>query len=534
MTNLILLDCTLRDGGYYNSWDFDKNFIEKYLRAMKAISVDYVELGLRSLNNSGFKGPCAYTTDDFINTLEIPEEIELGVMVNASELLNHESIELALEKLFVSSSKSPISLVRIACHVHEFKEALPASIWLKEQGYIVGFNLMQIAEKSFEVIKELSEEATNYPLDVLYFADSMGSLDPKSTSEIIKVIRDTWDGQIGIHTHDNMGNALANSLCAIEEGVKWIDGTVTGMGRGPGNAKTENLIIELEKYRKNRYNIIPLLNLISNDFSRMQFEYGWGTNTYYYLAGKYSIHPTYIQEMLSDNRYNEEDILAVIDYLKNEGGSKFNNNTLETARMFYSKKPKGTWYPKEILADKEVVILGAGPGITKHKEAIEAYIHKNKPYVIALNTQSIIKEELINLRAACHPIRLLTDSVSHKKLSQPLIIPKSMLPENIINEYLGKEILDYGIVTKEGVFEFNENFCVVPNSLVLGYVLAIATSGKASKILLAGFDGYGVDDPRNEEVNDLLINFIINTDSPELIAITPTQYKINTKSIYAL
>lgn len=82
-----ILDCTLRDGGYYNSWDFSQEVIEEYLEAMAAAGVNIVELGLRSLKNSGFKGASAYTTDDFINSLPIPDGLTVGVMVNASELV---------------------------------------------------------------------------------------------------------------------------------------------------------------------------------------------------------------------------------------------------------------------------------------------------------------------------------------------------------------------------------------------------------------------------------------------------------------
>ncbi|MDT9195887.1 MAG: aldolase, partial [Limnospira sp. PMC 1245.20] len=67
-----LLDCTLRDGGYYNAWDFPRDIVIDYLNAMKAAGVDIVELGFRSLKNQGFKGACAYTTDDFLRSLPLP------------------------------------------------------------------------------------------------------------------------------------------------------------------------------------------------------------------------------------------------------------------------------------------------------------------------------------------------------------------------------------------------------------------------------------------------------------------------------
>ena len=145
------LDCTLRDGGYYNQWDFSPALIADYLQAMAALQVGFVEIGFRSLKNEGFKGGCAFSTDSFLNSLPIPAELsdKIGVMINGSELASQQpGLVPTLEKLFVPKSQSPVTLVRIACHVHEFEACLPAATWLKEQGYLVGFNLMQVADRS--------------------------------------------------------------------------------------------------------------------------------------------------------------------------------------------------------------------------------------------------------------------------------------------------------------------------------------------------------------------------------------------------
>ena len=68
---MILLDCTLRDGGYYNKWDFDQNLVNDYLQAMDSLQIDFVEIGFRTLNNDSFKGGFAYSTDNFLNSLNI-------------------------------------------------------------------------------------------------------------------------------------------------------------------------------------------------------------------------------------------------------------------------------------------------------------------------------------------------------------------------------------------------------------------------------------------------------------------------------
>ena len=529
-----LLDCTLRDGGYYTNWDFEYSLIHDYLEAMEAMQVDFVEIGFRSLKNDGFKGGAAYSTDTFLNSFDIPKGLinKIGVMVNGSELTNSKTQISRLEKLFNHKNKSPVTLVRIACHVHEFHDCLPAAKWLKQQGYLVGFNLMQVTESSLEEITNIAKSANNYPIDVLYFADSMGSLDLNQLEDIVQAFQKGWKGELGIHTHDNIGQAINNSIHSVKSGITWIDSTVTGMGRGPGNAQTEYVILALSDYRQNRGNSIKLLELIRKYFKPMQNSYGWGMNPFYYLTGQYGIHPSYIQEMLQDQRYNEEDIMAVIDFLKIEGGKKFNLDTLEAARHFYSGEPLGTWEPDTLIKDKMVLILGTGPSIKKYHSAIEDFINHNQPYVIALNTESNIRYELIDARAACHPARLLADCQEHLKLPEPLITPFSMLPEAVKTNLAKKVILDFGVIINNQGFSFNKNYCESPSSLVIAYTLAIANSGKAKKIILAGFDGYNADDPRSQEMDQLLKTYKEKSNSISLTSITPTCYNISVKSIF--
>lgn len=531
---MIFLDCTLRDGGYYNAWDFSSELIHQYLDAMQAAGIDVVELGLRSLKNGGFKGACAFTTDDFLRSLPLPKGLAIGVMINGAELVGKIPQEKALERLFPNpAAESPVDLVRIACHVHEFADALPAVRWLKERGFKVGFNLMQVAGCPEDKIKELARLAKSYSMDVLYFADSMGSMKPDQVAEIIRWFRSEWSGAMGIHTHDNLGLALSNTLRALDEGVTWVDSTVTGMGRGPGNARTEELAIEIAERRGTRVNIVPLVALQRKHFKPMQEHYGWGTNPYYYLAGKYGIHPTYIQEMLSDSRYDEEDVLAVIEHLRVEGGKKFSLNTLDAARHFYRGEPKGRWSPKAQFEGRDVLLLGAGASVARHRDALERYIHAHKPLVLALNTQAAIDAELIDLRLACHPVRLLADCEVHVKLPQPLITPYSMLPDEVQASLAGKEVLDFGLNVQPETFAFTDTYCTAPTSLVVAYALAVVTSGQAGRVVMAGFDGYSADDPRSAEMRQLFEAYQSTEGALPITAITPTRYGLHTQSVYA-
>jgi len=532
------LDCTLRDGGYYNAWDFEPDLIHAYLKAMAALPATTLEVGFRSMpgRSSKFLGGCAYCTDEYIRYLGMPDyDLALSVMVNGSDFLQYEKgIKTAVDRLFAPAQESPLELVRVACHVHKVAETLPAVSRLNELGYRTSVQLMQIAGLSKEKVGRLAKACSEYPLDVLYFADSLGSMVQEDVDQTVEALRSHWQGELGFHAHNNMERALSNCIRAMEQGVTWIDGTVLGMGRGPGNARTEYLAIELETRLGRKMNHTPLLDLIENYFRPMQQKFGWGPNPYYYMAGKYGIHPTYVQTMIDDTRFDTEDVLAVTDYLKNTGGKHYNLANLEAARFFYSGPAQGTWKPVKEMQGKTVLVLGTGPSAAKYKQALEFFIERYKPVVIALNKQTPITQALIDFRAACHPVRLLADHADHMVLPQPLITPVSMLPDGIKALYKGKHVLDYGLSVQKNTFDFHETYSVLPNQLVFTYVLALLNSGSASKIMLAGFDGYTPDDPRMIEMERLLSLYFSQHDNISLVSITPTKYKIAQSSIFEL
>jgi len=529
-----ILDCTLRDGGYYNDWNFPIDLIERYLAAITTAGVPVVEVGFRSLTNSGFKGPCAFSRDEFLDSLDIPDHVSIGVMVNGSELVGPLEQSKVLEKLFPrSADASAVGLVRIACHMSEFEACLPATKWLKGKGYKVGMNLMQVADRGKDELISLAKRATEYPIDVLYFADSLGSMGPEQTAEIVHWFREGWSGAMGIHTHDNMGRALQNTLRAYDEGVSWLDTTVTGMGRGPGNAKTEELLIEAMDRGESSGDLVPLMKLIREYFDPLRLRCGWGKNFYYYLAGKYGIHPTYIQSVLGDSRYKEEEIFSLLEYLKDKDAKSYSSGFLQSARLSYPTSPKGTWSPRSIFPNRDVLILGTGPSLREHRVAIQNYIQCRRPVVLALNTQSEIESRLIDFRIACHPLRLLADFEMYKELSNPLITPLSMLPEKIQSAFTGMEVLDFGVDVQKNTFQFFDTYCVIPSPLVFAYAIAIATSGHANKITLAGFDGYGPVDPRTTEMQLTLDAYKKAEFSIPILAITPSCYHIDKESVYA-
>ena len=283
-----ILDCTLRDGGYYNNWFFSKSFVRKYINIMSLVNINYIELGFRFLDKDKIRGPNAYTSDHYINSLVIPKKTKVGVMINASDFVGSVyDIKKKINIIFPNLKNSRINFVRIACHSDEILKIGHIIKFLQKLDKQVMINIMQISEINHKNIKNICAFLKKNKISVLYLADSLGCLKPSIFTNIIKKFKKYWKDPIGVHTHDNINCALSNSIAAYKAGVKWIDGTVLGMGRGAGNVKTEDLITFFNK-KKNK----PLSNFSKKYLAPLKKKYNWGGNKYYKIAAINKVHPT--------------------------------------------------------------------------------------------------------------------------------------------------------------------------------------------------------------------------------------------------
>ena len=180
------------------------------------------------------------------------------------------------------------------------------------------------------------------------------------------------------------------------------------------------------------------------------------------------------------------------------------------------------------------MLIASGPKSKEYANAIENYIKKYKPYVIAVNTNVKINKKLINIYAACNPLKIIADADDYKKLSRPLAVPLSLLDKKLLNKFKNLKILNFGVGLRQNTYKFYSAGAVVPRLYTVVYALSIATSGKSKRILLAGFDGYSPNDNRNKLINNLFYQYSSSKGSKKIIAVTPTSYTLTYKSIYNL
>ncbi|MDK1494385.1 hypothetical protein QN219_31025 [Sinorhizobium sp. 7-81] len=309
------LDCTLRDGGYYTGWDFAPEMVSDYIATINTLPVRMVELGLAGKPES--HGYFANVTSSKAEQVAAGLLAKACVMIDAKDVLASE-LPIPLAVIRLTDRLVPgghITTVRVAAHYSNLAACRNICAELSHRGFRVFLNLMQIdAADAAEVemcLKELKQIET---IDVLYIADSFGSMKPTRVQEIIGRFADRIEPDIGFHGHDNRGYALVNSVAAAMAGATWIDCTMGGMGRGAGNTASEQILPLLARLETSQERV--LLEHVLRHFDPLRKQYRWGSSAAYQFAGSNFIHPSYVQKLREGGALSDAAIIRRLSSLR--------------------------------------------------------------------------------------------------------------------------------------------------------------------------------------------------------------------------
>ena len=521
-----LLDCTFRDGGYYNNWNFSKAVVNSYVNFINNSRIEYVEIGFRFFKNAKYAGPFACIKDEQIKKIKFNPNIKLGIMINAAdiiELSKKNSLEKVTEFFLKKKTESNLTFVRIAVHFHEIEKVLCFVKQAKIYGYQVMLNIMQASEKKIIIFKKIFTNIKKInSVDVLYFADSLGCMNPGEIKKVCNYFKKYWKKDFGFHAHDNKGKALINTLVAKENGAKWLDGTVQGMGRGAGNVKTESLLLEFYKNVLSKKEFLEILKISQNTFYNLKQKYHWGYSPYYHLAANNKIHPTYTQSILEESKYTNEEVVNLLSNLKKVKASSFDKTYLNKLTLEFNKNDNSKKIDDWAL-NKNILIISQGSFFLENKNKIVEFIKYNKPIVLSLNLNKEIPSKFINYYIASNQDRVILDFNQYKKLNKTLVIPEGNFKKlGLLKK--SRNILNYGLKkTSKSLYAYSDH-CETFSDLVLSYALCFSAIGRPKNIFLGGFDGYE-DILKNKINQDIFTKFKKNYPSISMKPITKSVYK---------
>jgi len=281
-----VLDCTIRDGGLMNDHYFTDEFVREVYRALSESGIDYMEMGYRSskeLYPSKDFGTWKYCDDEKIREITggIESNLKLSVMVDAHRVK---------EQQFVKADESPFDMVRVATYVKDMDKAIELVKKCHDLGYETTVNIMAISKEIEPDMIEALDQLAESPVDVVYVVDSFGALYCEQIEYLVKLFRKHLpeNKEIGVHCHNNQQLAFANTIEGIIHNANFLDASLYGIGRGPGNCPLELLI----GFLKNpKFKLSPILRAIEEQMLPMQKSIEWGYLIPYMVTGMLNEHP---------------------------------------------------------------------------------------------------------------------------------------------------------------------------------------------------------------------------------------------------
>ncbi len=279
-------DCTIRDGGLINKWQFSHDLVRTVYEAVNCSGVDYMELGYRA--SAKIFSPKEYGTWRFTRDQDVREiicnsepKIKLGVMVDIGRVEEDD---------ILPCSESPLDFIRVATYLKDVDKAIDLANHCHEKGYESFINIMAISTAPFfeleEAIRQIDSETEVVAVNIV---DSFGGLWSESVHKLVEIFKThLLRHETGFHAHNNQQLGFANTIEAIRKGANYLDATISGIGRGAGNCPLELLL----SFLKNpQYSLEPVLQVIEDVFVDLRQEIEWGYLIPYMITGVLNEHP---------------------------------------------------------------------------------------------------------------------------------------------------------------------------------------------------------------------------------------------------
>ncbi|MEO0977348.1 MAG: citramalate synthase [Pseudomonadota bacterium] len=258
---LYLFDTTLRDGAQTSGIDFSVNEKIVVAELLERLGVDYVEGGYPGANPGDTEFFSEKRTQNALFTA-------FGMTKRAGRSASNDP---GLQQVLASKSDACCFVakawdyhvkVALGCTNEENLESIHDTV---EAAVAAGKEAMIDCEHFFDGYKANPDYAldcarTAYQAGARWvvLCDTNGGTLPDEVYHIVSKVQDVVPGtHLGIHTHDDTGQAVANSLAAVDAGVRQIQGTLNGLGERCGNANLVTLIptLKLKKAFSDRFEI---------------------------------------------------------------------------------------------------------------------------------------------------------------------------------------------------------------------------------------------------------------------------------------
>jgi len=482
LNNIGILDCTLRDGGYVNDFNFGENVIKSIIKDLSEASIDIIEVGF--LKSGEF-----FSDKTLFGSVEAIRSVIGEKNPNSMYVAMIQYGKFAPEELAPYDGTS-IDGIRLTFHEYEIEPSIEVAKKLMELGYKVFMQPVGTTAYTDSQLLDLIEKINSLNPFGFYLVDTLGIMYPQDMLRFFYLIDNNLKHRIalGFHSHNNMQLSFTNAqeLIKIHTSRRKLilDSSVLGMGRGAGNLNTELITRYLNKNFYCGYDELKIMDIIDEYIRPLRRQFSWGYDSAYYIAAALGCHPNYASFLMHRETLHIQDMYNILGSLDADRKHLFNKQYIEekyTAYLSHNIDDEAACNKiYKLIGDKDVILIAPGKSILRDETAIKRYIKTYAPYVISINFVP-------------------------KNIPVDLVFVSNLKRFSGLDSLLSKNNSDYEIVVTSNITnKLQENFlCVNYSSYVVEMPIISDNAGimclnllrklGVQNVLMVGFDGFAGD-----------------------------------------
>jgi len=487
MRTIRILDCTLRDGGFVNDWNFGIGSIENIIARLDKAGIDIVEIAFIDKRRAYDVNRSIVPDTDSLKPVFENLDISTSMIVAMIDFGTCDIWAVADQK------DSVLDGIRVIFKKNNYIEALDFCNEIKKKGYKLFINPVSVTGYSDDEMITLIQKINEVAPYCVSIVDTYGLMNKKELLHYYDLMDRNLAKSIiiGYHSHNNLQLAFANSLelmSADSERELMVDASLYGIGKSAGNTCTELLAMYLnENYGKN-YVIDQLLEAIDVDISKEYAKKYWGYSLMHFIAASNNCHPDYVSNLINKRTLSVKSVNEILSKIEQSNKLTFDKELIEKMCIEYQNKfidDSGAYAAlSRELEKREILIMAPGKSIEINGAELQDFIKKKNPVVMTINfINDDFKPDYVFMGNA-------------KRYSQ-------FFNKIYRHEYKGKVICTSNVSesNKKIDYKFNFNSLINDNSLIRDnpvlMLLKLLVKMKIKAAYLAGYDGYSSDNINN-------------------------------------
>lgn len=497
MGELKLLDCTLRDGGYVNDWNFGHNNLVSIFERLVDANVDIIEIGFlddrRTFDINRSIMPDTDCVEKIYGGLERKQAMVVG-------MIDYGTCKLENIK---PCKDSFLDGIRVIFKKHLREEAMAYCAELKKLGYKVFAQLVSVTSYEDDEMMDLIRLANEVKPYAVSMVDTYGLMHQNNLKHYFELLNEYLLPEIGIgyHAHNNFQMGYANCIEMLSQKVErmmLVDGSIYGMGKSAGNAPIELIAMHMnQRYGKN-YHISQMLEAIDVNIMNFYTPATWGYNMFFYLAASNDCHPNYVSYLMDKRTLSVKSINEILGKLEGEKQLLYDKEYIERLYKEYQTievdDTEDIKALSGIFQGLSVLLIGPGMNIYRQADKVKKCVEEKNPLIVSVNF--IAKEfgtDYVFLSNSKRYVQLAT-ALSKRDLDFKVIATSNVTKTSGNFDYT----LKYSSL-------LDEQAEIIDNSFIM--LLKVMKCLGVEKLYLAGFDGYIGDTKQNYINPDMEYNF---------------------------